>query len=529
MTKHDYLAQLAYKLRALPEKDIADALEYYESYLSDAENEAGAMQALGSPSEVAAALMSDYIAQGSTPRESGYRRRPAFKTAYIAILAVFALPIGLPLAMGALGLIIGLLAVVFSFVVTGVALLITGVVTLVTFPFMLMYDPWLALSMGGMGMVCLGLGILIFKSSTRLAGGFPAILRAIRRRGRGGVATMEAPAYSNGFTEQVPAFDQQRGNDGVVPPPSYGAAPPMSARNRVFNFKFATILVVLGAVMFGAAWANGHRGGALVWEDGRFRVETVQSGGRGNLVYLDTAGITAIDIQARSASVTVLPADGRPRMMYDGRVDVNQAGGVINIIDNTPTRVNIGIGYSPSRAIRVYLPHDIYVTVRTASGRIVIDGIVSSHITATSTSGRVRARNINNNSGELNLTSTSGRIDADNIRQGGDISIRATSGSINLDNADWANLNATTSSGRIRIKGRADDGSTTSISASSGSIGLEIDGRQEDFTVSTRASSGSVRVGGTRFSERNVDAIGAGANLIDVRTTSGRITVDFVR
>ena len=122
MTKGDYLAQLAHKLRVLPENERQDALEYYDGYLSDAENERTAIAQLGSPGEVSANILANYVAKssgayeadqasgqngtrGAAPikaagrGESDVRGARGIKTAWMIILALFALPIGLPLVI----------------------------------------------------------------------------------------------------------------------------------------------------------------------------------------------------------------------------------------------------------------------------------------------------------------------------------------------------------------------------------------------------------------------------------------------
>jgi len=179
MTKWEYLTQLSYKLRALPENERSDALEYYEGYLTDAEDEATAIAQLGSPGEVAANILAEYVCKA--PYTASAKRR-RLSNAWIAILAIFALPVGLPLAMAALGLIIALLAVVFSVVVTGGALLLAGIISIVYFPIAVVNDFAFGMMVGGMGLVSLGLGILVAKLSYAMFGGFPAIMRYIRRR-----------------------------------------------------------------------------------------------------------------------------------------------------------------------------------------------------------------------------------------------------------------------------------------------------------------------------------------------------------
>jgi len=63
MNKMEFLEQLHRNLRALPETEKGDALEYYEGYISDAENESEAITRLGTPDEVAATILANRMTE----------------------------------------------------------------------------------------------------------------------------------------------------------------------------------------------------------------------------------------------------------------------------------------------------------------------------------------------------------------------------------------------------------------------------------------------------------------------------------
>jgi len=516
-----YLSQLAHKLRALPAKEIADALEYYESYFNEAEDETAAMAALGPPSEVAAAVMSEYVSRVAVLDEAGAAGRPRIKTAYIAILAVLALPIGLPLAAGAFGLLVGLLALVFSVVVTGIALIIGGVFSLVTFPLAVVHDFWLGILSAGMGLAALGLGILVFMGSKRLIGGVPVIMRGILRRERiRRVVPKPADNFSDQYANELSAHDA-----------------PKPGKRRIHSLRLAVLLIVLGGTMFGAAWLAGARGGVIYWQNGRFNAEIHRRGGVApSEIDLRTENFTEIYVRTSSASVTVLPTRENPRVEYTGIFDVSTSGGVLSVIDNTSASRPFSLlnfGFTPGRRVRVYLPYDMYqqisLNVRTSSGRIFIEGGVFDDVTATSSSGRIQIKNVDA-LGNLTVNSSSGRISAENVSVQGDILAQTSSGGIRMENAAWDNLTASSSSGRINITdGRASAGSDIRVTSSSGGVSLEIMNRRDDFVISMRSNSGSLRLDGERIRDRSLAGMGVGTGdgTIYIRTSSGRATLDF--
>jgi len=183
MTKAEYLGQLERKLRALPESDRRDALDYYDGYLSDAEDEAAAIAQLGAPSEAAADILANHIAQEPAP---GKARAGGIRKAWMVILAIFAAPIGLPiviaLASVALALFVTLYALIFSVGATALALLASGALALVLTPAAATQGASFALFAAGIGLMCLGLSILLIKATAALLKGFPMIARFVGRK-----------------------------------------------------------------------------------------------------------------------------------------------------------------------------------------------------------------------------------------------------------------------------------------------------------------------------------------------------------
>ena len=195
MTKNEFLSQLEHRLRALPENERNDAIEYYGGYLDDAgEDEAEAIEHLGSPAEVAANIIAEYaVADTRTTDETVQDRKATLPIAWTVILAIFAVPIGLPLAIAVAAIAIALLAVIFSLVVafgaTAFALVIGGAVGAVAGILALFQNLPLALMMLGSTLIVIGLGIMFMKLTVEISkSGFSSISRfvgnVIMRRGQ---------------------------------------------------------------------------------------------------------------------------------------------------------------------------------------------------------------------------------------------------------------------------------------------------------------------------------------------------------
>ncbi|MCL2500123.1 MAG: DUF1700 domain-containing protein [Defluviitaleaceae bacterium] len=190
MTKAEYLEQLDYKLRVLPYSERQDALDYYDGYISDSGSEGNAIAQLGTPGEVAAVILANFVANES-PAGTGMPayvplRKNGFKTAWMIILALFAVPVGFPLliAVGAtaFALFVALVAVIFALGVSGISVLVAGVVSLFTLPFIVVQDLGFGLVSAGMALVGMGIGILLIGVAVRSMGGFMWIARFVGRK-----------------------------------------------------------------------------------------------------------------------------------------------------------------------------------------------------------------------------------------------------------------------------------------------------------------------------------------------------------
>ncbi|MCL2665541.1 MAG: DUF1700 domain-containing protein [Defluviitaleaceae bacterium] len=171
MTKEKYLDQLKQRLHGLPDTEINDALDYYDGYISDAEGgEEEAVAALGSPGEAAAHILANYVTSGRRSKSKAKN----LKAVWSVILAVFAIPVGLPVAAAvavvAVALLISLFAVIISFWAGGAAAVFAGVVYALMSVVVMTKDAAYALLIAGMGFAGAGIGILMFLAANAMFG-----------------------------------------------------------------------------------------------------------------------------------------------------------------------------------------------------------------------------------------------------------------------------------------------------------------------------------------------------------------------
>ncbi|MCL2094675.1 DUF1700 domain-containing protein [Candidatus Saccharibacteria bacterium] len=172
MDKAEYLAELERRLKALPESERQDALDYYKGYLDDAPGQGKkAMKELGTPAEVAAKILAEFSIKKAPKTDES--KKKGMSTTLAVILAVFAAPIGLPLAIAvftvAFALLITLIALIVSFGASGVAMILAGIAYLPIALIVLIQDGALGLATLGAGAFSLGLGMVFLGGATVLA------------------------------------------------------------------------------------------------------------------------------------------------------------------------------------------------------------------------------------------------------------------------------------------------------------------------------------------------------------------------
>ena len=165
MTRTEYIAKLTKYLRRLPQKDYEEALEYFMEYFEEAgpENEAQVIAELGTPKEAAHEVISRLLEEKIVEDKSSLRNKTAIL--WIAILAVLASPVALPILLFFLAMIMTLLMIIFAVIVTALALtfalLISGIYTFFTSFSLLSVSLASTLFGGGLGLLMFGGALLL--------------------------------------------------------------------------------------------------------------------------------------------------------------------------------------------------------------------------------------------------------------------------------------------------------------------------------------------------------------------------------
>jgi len=103
--KTEYIAKLTKYLRKLPQQDYEEAIEYFMEYFEEAgpENEARVIAELGTPKEAAHEVISRLLEEKIVEDKSSLRNKTTIL--WIAILAVLASPVALPILLFFLAMI----------------------------------------------------------------------------------------------------------------------------------------------------------------------------------------------------------------------------------------------------------------------------------------------------------------------------------------------------------------------------------------------------------------------------------------
>ncbi len=156
MSREEFLAALKKKLKGLPKEELASALSYYSEYLEE-----GSVEELGSVDEIAGQILDQCAINRLNSEDKG----GSLKTLWIVLLAIFAAPVAIPLAVafGAviLAVIVCIAAVLLSFGVCGVAFGLSGIFISVVGAVIVSAAPVNMLMVIGIGFMLAGMGVLL--------------------------------------------------------------------------------------------------------------------------------------------------------------------------------------------------------------------------------------------------------------------------------------------------------------------------------------------------------------------------------
>jgi uncharacterized membrane protein len=172
MNKNEFMVELKNRLRKLPYDEINEAVNYYEEYFSDAgeENEQAVLAELGSPANISAQIIADYAIKGADTKKPISH---GLSTVWLAILAVFASPIALPLGLAvvvsALAFVIVIIAVVFSIGAAGLGMSVGGLAYAGIGIPLFSQSIATALLYSGSGFVVMGVGLALLIATVALS------------------------------------------------------------------------------------------------------------------------------------------------------------------------------------------------------------------------------------------------------------------------------------------------------------------------------------------------------------------------
>ena len=187
MSKKEYLARLEQCLAGISPEERQAAMEYYTDYLEDAgpEGEQAAMEQLGTPEKVAAAIAEGIRGEGSGGdwTERGYETEPPFRDVpdsrnhiqkrerrkkgiigliLLVIVWIFCgIPIFATVASVAFSVIAALAALCFGGLAVVLALVLAGLVLLGTGSIKIAAVPGIGAMLSGIGLRCLALALAL--------------------------------------------------------------------------------------------------------------------------------------------------------------------------------------------------------------------------------------------------------------------------------------------------------------------------------------------------------------------------------
>lgn len=167
MDKNEYMKQMRHHLRRLPKEDFDRAMEYFEEYFEEAgpEQEQQAIGDLGTPEAAAGQIVRDLAVENAGKSNRSVKRGAS--AVWIGILAVFAAPIGLPLALAggilALSFVLVICALFAAFFITAFAMTASVIPLLGGSIWLLFTAPVDGLTNIGLSLIAVGVGIWVVK------------------------------------------------------------------------------------------------------------------------------------------------------------------------------------------------------------------------------------------------------------------------------------------------------------------------------------------------------------------------------
>ena len=191
MNKAEYMKCLEHRLRRLPKEDYNKAIEYFEEYFEEAgpEQESQAIEDLGRPEMAADQIIRDFAVENADQPTRNVKK--GFSAIWVGVLAIFAAPIGLPLALAfgivALAFIVVVIAVIFAILCTAVTLGASSIPCIFISFWFMFTSPANGVATLGMGLMGIGVGIWVVMGCIALCKWFlNAMTKIFAKIARGG-------------------------------------------------------------------------------------------------------------------------------------------------------------------------------------------------------------------------------------------------------------------------------------------------------------------------------------------------------
>ncbi len=182
MNRDEYMKRLEYRLRRLPKEDYDKARSYFTEYFEEAgpENESQAIEDLGSPEMAADQIIRDFAMENADKPVRDVKR--GMSAVWVGILAVFAAPVGVPLALAlgilALSFVFVILLLVFCIFILTLSVAVSAIPCIIIGVWMLFTSFADGISTIGVGLLGLGIGYWLLIGSIALGKG---VLRLMTR------------------------------------------------------------------------------------------------------------------------------------------------------------------------------------------------------------------------------------------------------------------------------------------------------------------------------------------------------------
>lgn len=158
MTKTEYLKKLQKYLKRLPVSDYEDTMDYFREYFDEIDDDEidKAIEELGTPKEAASELLNQLLDSQLTESERQEKPSSVGRNILLAVLALCAAPIGIPLLITALALVVTGILLVITILLCGFICCLAAV--LISIKLFLRGAIALVVSIPG-GMILVGAGI----------------------------------------------------------------------------------------------------------------------------------------------------------------------------------------------------------------------------------------------------------------------------------------------------------------------------------------------------------------------------------